>query len=279
MKPEKNSSFKNINNISLLKMFSLSMLVILYITLFVSCLSISANAAKPKDGWYMSKKGRAYYYENGKKVKGQQKQIGKKTYYFDKKGRQHVGWIEYKGHYYYYKIGAKKKGYLICNKTINGIKLNSKGWAVNNKEKARLLAQANKIVFSITNFKMSQNQKNKACFLYIRNINWRNLTSFKSNLKNWDQYYASYAIFKGYGDCYTGGCGFAYLATAAGAKKVYAVSSGGHGWAEINGRYYDPNWSWISNSVDKCFNVPASLSGRGGRPSWSKHRSYVKRVD
>ncbi len=259
----------------------LLMLTVLLAGIFALGANTTVQARKHKEEWVMSKKGRAYYYDsNGKKLSKGPKRIGKKYYYFDEDGMQHVGWIKYKGHYYYFRIGAQKKGYRICNKTINGIKLNAKGQAVSNLEKARLLTEANKIVFSITNFKMSQKEKNKACFLYIRNkTDWRNLTSFRSDLKNWDQHYAGYAIYKGYGDCYTGGCGFAYLAAAAGAKKVYAESSGGHGWATIDGRFYDPNWSWAMRNVDDYFAVPESQSGRGGRPSWAKNRSYVKRID
>ena len=259
-------------------------LFIFGIVFLIGCIfgnNMLTQAKKHKPGWYMSKKGRVYYYdENSKKVTKKNMQIGKKYYYFDEKGMQHVGWIKYKGHYYYYNIAPKKKGYRVCSKTINGIKLDSKGRAVNNKDKARILAEANKIVFDITSFKMSRKEKNMACFLYIRDkMVWRNLSGFKSNMEKWDQYYAYYAIIKGYGDCYSGGCGFAYLATAAGAKKVYAASSGGHGWAVIDGKYYDPNWSWICKSVDKCFAVPKSRSGSGGCPGWAKNGRYLRRVD
>ena len=262
----------------LLKAFKQLMLVL--VVLCICFAGVKVQEKKHKPGWYMSKKGRVYYYdENGDKVTKKNMQIGKKYYYFDEKGMQHVGWIKYKGRYYYYNIAPKKKGYRVCSKTINGIKLDSKGRAVNNKDKARILAEANTIVFSITNFKMNQKKKNRACFMYIRDkMQWRNLTGFKS-VKNWDRYYASYAILKGYGDCYSGGCGFAYLATAAGAKKVYAASSGGHGWAVIGDRYYDPNWSWISKSVDKCFAVPKSRCGYGGTPNWAKNGKYINRVD
>ena len=276
-------TFKSNNdrNHFVLKTITMFTLGVIFINICLLTIGLSAHAGKHKPGWYMSKKGRVYYYdEKGKKVTKKQAQIGNKYYYFDKKGMQHVGWIKYNGHYYYYNIAPKKKGYRVCNKTINGIKLNSKGWAVNNKDKAKLLAQANTIVFKITNFKMSQTKKNKACFLYIRDkMNWRNISGFRSNNKQWDQFYASYALFKGYGDCYSGGCGFAYLATAAGAKKGYAISSGGHGWARIDGKYYDPNWSWVTKSFDKYFAVTSSESGRGGRPSYTKHTEYVKRID
>ena len=44
------------------------------------------------------------------------------------------------------------------------------------------------------------------------------------------------------GDCFGFGCAVAYLADAVGYTS-YAVSSGGHGWAEVNGRVYDANWA------------------------------------
>ena len=243
--------------------------------------SKSKKSKKVKKGWYMSKKGRVYYYDDkGKMVKSSIKKINNKYYFFDKKGKQHVGWIKAGKYYYYFNIAAKKKGYMIKNKTINGIKLDSKGRAVSNKDKARLLARAHSLAFSVTNFKMSQREKNKAVFLYIRNnTDWRNLTGFRSDLDDWAKYYAQYAIFKGYGDCYCGGCGFAYMATAVGAKKVYAVSSGGHGWAKIGDTYYDPNWSWAMKNVDDYFDCPESLSGHNGRPDWAGSGAYVTRVD
>ncbi|MBQ8306804.1 MAG: hypothetical protein IJX90_11385 [Blautia sp.] len=255
--------------------------VLAVLCLAVLGMCVTAQAKTYKNEWYMSKNGRAYYYDaNGQMVKNKIKQIGTKCYYFDSKGMQHVGWIKSGGYYYYFNIGAKEKGYRRRNQTVNGIKLDVKGRAVTNKEKARLLAKANTIVFSVTNFNMTQTQKNKACFLYVRNkTRWRNIGSFRRSNKNWDQFYAAYLLDRGYGDCYVGGCGFAYLAVAAGAKKVNATSSGGHGWAEINGKFYDPNWSKVTGSVDKYFAVPASLSGRSGRPAWARNRAYVKRVD
>ena len=275
---------KSVSKRSIKKSVRILMLAVVFISICFSGLAITSQAKSKthKPGWYMNKKGRVFYYdENGKMVKHKQRyKIGNKIYYFDRKGQQHVGWIKSRGHYYYYNIAPKKKGYMVTNKTINGIKIDAKGRAVTNISKAKLLAEANNIVFKITNFKMNQKKKNMACFMYIRDkTNWRNLTGFRSDLSDWDMYYASYAIYKGYGDCYTGGCGFAYLATAAGAKKVYAASSGGHGWAIIDGNFYDPNWSWAMRNVNDYFNVPAYLSGRGGRPDWARNGAYKKRVD
>ncbi|MBO4864652.1 MAG: hypothetical protein J5517_09805 [Eubacterium sp.] len=274
------------NKHSIIKMVRILMLAVVFISICFFGLGISAQAKSkdktPKPGWYMNKKGRVFYYnDKGKMLKKKKEyKIGKKYYYFDKNGMQRVGWIKYKGYYHYYNIAPKSKGYMVTNKTINGIKIDKKGRAVTNKNKAKILAKANETAFYITNFKMSQNQKNKACFMYIRDkTNWRNLTSFRSDLSDWDQYYATYAIFRRYGDCYTGGCGFAYMAAAVGSKNVYAASSGGHGWAIIDGYFYDPNWSWAMNNVNDYFKVPASLSGHGGRPDWARNGAYKKRVD
>ena len=32
------------------------------------------------------------------------------------------------------------------------------------------------------------------------------------------------------------------MGKAIGYTEVYACNSGGHGWAEIEGKYYDPEW-------------------------------------
>ena len=241
----------------------------------------SANAKKKKSEWVTTKGGNIYYYnKKGEKCTKKTARIKDRFYSFDKEGKQHVGWIKYKDHYSFYRIKPGKKGYMVTDKTINGIKINKKGWAVNNLDKAALLAKANTIVSTITNFNMSQAQKNRACFVYVKNnIKWLDLSDFRKEMKDWDRFYANYALFKGQGDCHTDGCGFAYMATAAGAKNVYAVSSGGHGWVEINGSFYDPNWSQHDNNVDKFYNVPKKLSGKDGRPSWASCRVYIKRID
>lgn len=237
--------------------------------------------AQRKRGWVQNTKGRIFYYDGaGRRARSKKKLIGRHFYYFDTNGRQHIGWIKIKDHYCYYNLQRGKSGYLVKNKTVNGIKIDENGYAVDNLEKVRLLAEANRIAFSLTNFNMTQREKNMACFLYIKDkTNWRNLKGFRTENKDWDIFYAEYALFKNTGDCYSGGCAFAYMAAAIGNKNVYAESSGGHGWCTIDEMFYDPNWSWAQKNVDDYFEVPASLSGKGGRPSWAKHRLYRKRID
>lgn len=47
----------------------------------------------------------------------------------------------------------------------------------------------------------------------------------------------------GAGNCFSYGAAFAYMAKAIGYKNVYCCNSGGHGWAEVDGLVYDPEWS------------------------------------
>ena len=94
--------------------------------------------------------------------------------------------------------------------------------------------------------------------------------------KNWDVTYAERIHRDGHGACFEFGALYAYYANAAGAKKASAVSSGGHGWAEVNGRVFDPNWE--KGTGRDYFNMDYSLSGVGGRPNYARSRKYVKRV-
>ena len=45
------------------------------------------------------------------------------------------------------------------------------------------------------------------------------------------------------GNCCSYAAAFAFMAKAIGYENVYACNSGGHGWAEVDGRVYDPEWS------------------------------------
>ena len=67
-------------------------------------------------------------------------------------------------------------------------------------------------------------------------------------------------VYKRQGDCVSYAAAFAYLANAVGMKKVYVICSGGHGWAEIGGKVYDPDWALVS-SVDSYFAMSYDLSG------------------
>jgi hypothetical protein len=247
---------------------------------------VTVYASKKYVKEWVEKSGRYYYYNKyGEKVTGLV-DIGKKTYYFDKKGRQRIGWIKKGGSYYFFKTANKSKGYMVKSAKVNRIKLGSDGAAKitsSNKERVRLLTAANEFVFSHTKSTMSKEQKLKTVFKGLatqKMIVYKNIGSFKKNNSKWDEIYASYFLDKGYGDCYTGGCAMAYLATAIGCKDVYAESSGVHGWCRIEGKYYDPKWAWwgTNGHIYYGFAVPASRAGSNHSPNWARAAYYSMKV-
>lgn len=60
---------------------------------------------------------------------------------------------------------------------------------------------------------------------------------------SWPALYANDIFVDGAGNCFSFAAALAYLAKAVGYEDVYACNSGGHGWAEIDGLIYDPEWA------------------------------------
>ncbi|WP_373215514.1 transglutaminase domain-containing protein [Ruminococcus sp. 5_1_39BFAA] len=248
-------------------------------TLLLLSVPVQAAGKKLTNQW-VTKKGNVYFYNNkGKKVTGLQK-IGKYQYYFDSKGVQRSGWRKIKNNYYFFQIKSGRKAYMVKSKTINGIKLDAKGRADkkgSNLRKLKLMVEANNIVQKITKPTMTQTEKLKKCFDYTKTAygytSWRAF----SNKSGWELDFAEDMFYKNRGDCVSYGCAFAFLANAVGAKNVYCVSSGGHGWAEIQGKVYDPDWALVSK-VDTYFAMDYSLSGVQGRPNYKPNRTYVVKI-
>ena len=121
-------------------------------------------------------------------------------------------------------------------------------------------------------------QRLRASFDYVKKqytyYCWREFR----NTQDWEKDFAEDMFFRGgRGDCVSYAAAFAYLANAVGMKKVYVICSGGHGWAEIGGKVYDPDCALVS-SVDSYFAMSYDLSGVNGRPMYRGNRLYVKKV-
>ena len=71
---------------------------------------------------------------------------------------------------------------------------------------------------------------------------------------DWPIVCANDLFIYGKGDCYSYGAAFAYIGKAIGYTETYACNSGGHGWAEIEGKFYDPEWD-IHNHEYNHFGV------------------------
>lgn len=246
------------------------------------CLMPARNAeaaVKYKNRFVKAQNGNiSYYNAKGQKVKGIVTVKGKK-YCFDSKGILRTGWRRVNKKYYFFRQSNGLGGYMRTSTKVNGISLRKDGSAVYNNtqlQKLDLMVRASRIVDSITNNKMTKAQKLKVCFRYIVNYNYGDGGDFVG-VSNWDVYYGNRVLTRRRGDCFGFGCAFAYLANTVGYKS-YAVSSGGHGWAEVNGKVYDANWAKVTGRIDWYCGMDYGLSGRGGRPNYKTSRYYVKAI-
>ena len=202
-----------------------------------------------------------------------------KKYYFDSKGVLRTGWRKINKKYYFFRQYNTRAGYMVTSSKVNGIRIRKNGSAVYNKTqlaKLNLMVKASQTVDRVTNNRMTREQKLKACFRYIVSCNYGDGGDFVGG-SNWDVYYGSRVLSRRRGDCFGFGCAVAYLADAVGYTS-YAVSSGGHGWAEVNGKVYDANWAKVTGKIDWYCGMSYDLSGRGGRPNYKPNRAYVKRI-
>ncbi len=240
----------------------------------------ASSTIKTVSGGKWKTKSKKVYYMNskGKKTKGLV-EINGKNYYFDSKGVQRTGWQKIKGDYYYFKIATGKKGYMVKNKKVNSVKLKKNGKAStsgNAKTRLKVLVKANQVVEKATKPTMTKKEKLKATWDYIlKKYRYSGSPTFKKG-SHWDQTYALDFFNKKHGNCYAFGAAFAYLGNACGYTNCYAISSGGHGWAEINGKVYDPTWAMQDkkhNYYGRSYDSKAS-----GVPNYKKSRYYVKKI-
>ncbi|MCD7744794.1 MAG: transglutaminase-like domain-containing protein [Lachnospiraceae bacterium] len=127
---------------------------------------------------------------------------------------------------------------------------------------------------SLTKNSDTKKQKLRKVFDYTATYyKYQSIGSFVGG-SQWDLYYAERIFISGYvrGNCYTYAVIFAYLANAVG-YQVNVVSSGGHGWAEINNRVYDPDWV-RADPYHSYFGMAYGTTGKLV-PNYASSRVYV----
>ena len=154
------------------------------------------------------------------------------------------------GYYYVGDDGAIDYGY------CDGVNIDGTDWIIIEgeaftvqTESDECLLAAAKDVAKCTYSGMSREEKLKACFDYIK-TNYlegvRHNPPYSYTEPDWPVVYANDIFVYGKGDCYSFGAAYAYMARAIGYTESYACNSGGHGWAEVENRTYDPEWSMHS---------------------------------
>ncbi|MBR1481975.1 MAG: hypothetical protein IJ598_03285 [Ruminococcus sp.] len=159
-------------------------------------------------------------------------------------------------------VGSDEDGYFYANSEgvidtgyCDGVVENDTEWNVINGAATAVADDWDKTLFyalqaiaKCTNSSMTKEEKLKAAFDYIK-------TNYLEGVRHnppyreadWPVVCANDLYVYGKGDCYSYGAAFAFMGKAIGCTEVYACNSGGHGWAEIEGKFYDPEWSMHSN--------------------------------
>ena len=148
--------------------------------------------------------------------------------------------------------------------TIDGVDwtvINGKAFRVENAWDRTLHAAA-RAVGSCTDSSMSKEEKLKSAFRFLQ-------TSYLEGVRHnppyreadWPVVCADDLFVYGKGDCFSYGAAFAFMGKAIGCDACYACNSGGHGWAEIEGLIYDPEWSMHSSKYS-YYAMRRALRGR-----------------
>lgn len=147
---------------------------------------------------------------------------------------------------YYYADDEGKIDLLYCDAVnANGADWNViEGKATKVKDESdTTLNSALKAVAKCTNSKMNREEKLRAAFDYIKTAYLEGVPHDPPYKEmDWPIVCANDLFINGKGDCYSYGAAFAYYAKAIGYTECYACNSGGHGWAEVDGKFYDPEW-------------------------------------
>ena len=171
------------------------------------------------------------------------------------------------GSKYYYKngvvqkngvVGNSRDGYCYADKNgkidttyCGAVTSNGADWIVQNGKATevttadgRNLFRAMKLVAQLTTPNMSNEQKLRTCFEHLKkSYVEKNPRIPHYTGMDWPVIYANDIFSNGVGNCFSYAAVFCYMAKAIGYTNIYACTSGGHAWAEINGLIYDPEWA------------------------------------
>ncbi|MBQ3329655.1 MAG: hypothetical protein IJG87_00585 [Ruminococcus sp.] len=192
--------------------------------------------------------GNKLNFENGRVRMGYQK-INGKTYYYGSNGSIQKNGI----------VGSASDGYCYADKNgvidfgyCNGVTDGGSDWNVIegrakrvSSDSDRTLFRALKVVNQVTDSSMTREQKLKACFNHLKNGGYteKNPRIPHYTGMDWPIIYANDIFVNKTGNCISFAAAFCYMAKGIGYTDVYGCHSGGHGWAEVNGLVYDPEWS------------------------------------
>ena len=148
--------------------------------------------------------------------------------------------------------GMVDKGY------CDGVEVNGEKWVVCEGKAYQVFTPAGETWYAAaqaiakcTNSSMTREEKLKAAFDYIKTAYLEGVLHDPPYQEmDWPVVCANDLFVYGKGDCFSYGAAYAYMAKAIGYEQVYACNTGGHGWAEVEGKYYDPEWDMHHNEYN-----------------------------
>lgn len=135
-----------------------------------------------------------------------------------------------------------------------------------------ILGYAREALRQCTDSSMSREEKLKRAFKYLQDNYLEGSVRDTYTGDDWARIYAKDLFVGGKGDCFSYGAAFAYMAKAIGYTEAYACNSGGHGWAEVDGKIYDPEWSMHSSKYSyfgMSYDEPCDV-GYKGAVGWAE---------
>ena len=216
----------------------------------VSGQTLSFTNGVPRQKGYVTISGKMYYY-NSKGVLQKNGIVGsaKEGYrYADKNGVINLKYtgVAVKGKNTWYFKNGKIDYKLRDAVTVGGVSynvINGRAHRVTTAEE-RTLFRALKLANRVASRSLPKEKRLKILWDYIKGAyEEKNPRIPDYTGMDWPTIYADDLLVNGVGNCLSYGAEFAFLAKAIGYDNVYACHSGGHGWAEIDGLVYDPEWS------------------------------------
>lgn len=236
-------------------------------------ISFYIHGKKAKNCWQTYRGARYYFSANGNAYKGTHR-INNKIYVFDENGHllqnQTNKMVTVFGQKYYIisKYGHPATGYFIYKNNLYYADPKGRCYQNRSRENGQLYFTANgsakkntnallkmkvmQTVASITNPKMTREQKLRACWNYIVDENKFNYGGGDPDRHrpNWYREAALQMLSTRTGSCYYFACAFAAMAREIGYKNIKLWMGYDHCWVTIDGLHYDPqaHWTrWILN--------------------------------
>ena len=196
-----------------------------------------------RTGWETENGWKVYYYLN-KKSTGKT-DIGGSTYFFDANGYMQTGWQKIGDYYYCF---DRITGKLVTDTTINKIKVDKTGKAVNltdyGRKRIEIMMKAHQKVLELTDPSDTMEEKRLKVFNWEVFEHpywvWRLLANYWQTTDEWDVLFADDIFTKGRGCCVSDSTCCAFMFLEIGYKNIYVCHDGRHGWFTVNGRLYDP---------------------------------------